>query len=96
MFAHAFFAMTTRDNTNISNIRTPDKKGLKHIEDVRVFFCTQKYNFWQNCCNFDFDISDVSLQYWLNVLRVMGEDGARDKDWFRARGHHLCLTDTIF
>ena len=28
--------------------------------------------------------------------RVMGEDGARGKDWFRARGHHLCLTDTIF
>ena len=26
----------------------------------------------------------------------MGEDGARGKDWLRARGHHLCLTDTIF
>ena len=26
----------------------------------------------------------------------MGEDGARDKDWLRAQGHHLCLTDTIF
>ena len=23
-------------------------------------------------------------------------DGARGKDWLRARGHHLCLTDTIF
>ena len=34
------------------------------------FFCTQKYNFCQNYCNFDFDISDISLQYWLNVLRV--------------------------
>ena len=32
----------------------------------------------------------------MNVLRVMGEDGARGKDWLRARGHHLCLTDTIF
>ena len=32
----------------------------------------------------------------LNVLRVMGEDGARGKDWLRARGHHLCLTDIIF
>ena len=30
------------------------------------------------------------------MLRVMGEDGARGKDWLRARGHHLCLTDTIF
>ena len=26
----------------------------------------------------------------------MGWDGARDKDWLRARGHHLRLTDTIF
>ena len=26
----------------------------------------------------------------------MGEDGARGKDWLRAPGHHLCLTDTIF
>ena len=25
----------------------------------------------------------------------MGGDGARSKDWLRARGHHLCLTDTI-
>ena len=23
-------------------------------------------------------------------------DGPRGKDWLRARGHHLCLTDTIF
>ena len=30
------------------------------------------------------------------MLRVMCEDGARGKDWLRARGHHLCLTDTIF
>ena len=30
------------------------------------------------------------------MLRVMGEDGARGKDWLRAHGHHLCLTDTIF
>ena len=30
------------------------------------------------------------------MLRVMGEDGAKGKDWLRARGHHLCLTDTIF
>ena len=25
----------------------------------------------------------------------MGGDRARDKDWLTARGHHLCLTDTI-
>ena len=23
-------------------------------------------------------------------------DGERDRDWCRAQGHHLCLTDTIF
>ena len=26
----------------------------------------------------------------------MGEDGASGEDLLRARGHHLCLTDTIF
>ena len=26
---------------------------------------------------------------------VMGGNGASSKDWLRARGHHLCLTDTI-
>ena len=26
----------------------------------------------------------------------MGGDGARGKDWLRVRGHHLCLTDTVF
>ena len=26
----------------------------------------------------------------------MGGDRARDKDWLRAREHHLRLTDTIF
>ena len=25
----------------------------------------------------------------------MGGDGARVKDWLRARGHHLCLTDNF-
>ena len=25
----------------------------------------------------------------------MGGDRSRDKDWLTARGHHLCLTDTI-
>ena len=25
----------------------------------------------------------------------MGGDGERGKAWLRARGHHLCLTDTI-
>ena len=28
--------------------------------------------------------------------RVIGGDGGRGKDWLRARGHHVCLTDTIF
>ena len=37
---------------------------------MHVIFCTQKCNFWQNYCNFDFDISDINLQYWLNVLKV--------------------------
>ena len=32
----------------------------------------------------------------MNALRVIGEDGARGKDWLRARKYHLCLTDTIF
>ena len=26
----------------------------------------------------------------------MGGDGERGNAWLRARGHHLCLTDTIF
>ena len=26
----------------------------------------------------------------------MGGDGERGKAWLRERGHHLCLTDTIF
>ena len=26
----------------------------------------------------------------------MDEDGARDKDWLRAWGRHLCFTDTVF
>ena len=26
----------------------------------------------------------------------MGGDGARGKDWLRAREHHVCLTDIIF
>ena len=30
----------------------------------------------------------------LMCLRILGGDGARGVDW--ARGHHLCLTDTIF
>ena len=26
----------------------------------------------------------------------MGGDGAKGRDWRKTRGHHLCLTDTIF
>ena len=33
-----------------------------------VFVAHKKYNFWKNYCNFDFDISDISLQYWLNWM----------------------------
>ena len=33
--------------------------------------------FDKKTCNFDLDISDISLQYQLNVLRVMDEAGAR-------------------
>ena len=61
-----------------------------------VFFFAHKNIIFDKITAILTDISDISLQYWLNVLRVMGEDGARGKDWLRARGHHLCLTDTIF
>ena len=44
----------------------------KFIEDVYVTFCSQKYNLWQNYCNFDFDLSDISLQYRLNMLEGHG------------------------
>ena len=48
-------------------------KYYNHIEDVHMTFCTQKYNFFQNYCNFDnFDISDISLKYRLNVLEGHG------------------------
>ena len=69
---------------------------LKAYWRCACVICTQKYNFWQNYCNFDFDISDISLQYWLNVLRVMGEDGARGKHWLRARGITYVLQTQIF
>ena len=62
---------------------------LKHIEDV-LFFAHKNIIFDKITA-----ISTLTFQT-LNVLRVMGEDGARGKDWLRARGHHLCLTDTIF
>ena len=60
------------------------------------FFAHKNIIFDKITAIFDFDISDISLQHGLNVLRVMVEDWARGKDWFRARGHRLCLTDTIF
>ena len=37
-------------------------------------------------------VSSINCLWW----RVMGGDGERGKAWLRARGHHLCLTDTIF
>ena len=64
---------------------------IKHIEDVHVFifFCEIAAIL---TLTFQTLVSSIDL----SVLRVMGEDGARGKDWLRARGHHLCLTDTIF
>ena len=51
-----------------------------------VTFCTQKYNFWQNYCNFDFTFQTlVSSIDWI-CWRVMGVYGARDWDWRRAQG----------
>ena len=44
------------------------RRYFKHIEHERVTFCTQKYNFRQNDCSFDFDISDISHQYRFNVM----------------------------
>ena len=61
------------------------------------FFFAHKNIIWQNYCSFDYDISDISLQYWLNVLRVMGEDGARGKDWLTVgHGGITCVLQTQF
>ena len=43
----------------------------KHIEDVHVTFCTQKYNFDKITAILT-DISDISFQYRLNVLESKG------------------------
>ena len=63
---------------------------------MHVTFCTQKYNFDKVTAiltlTFQALVSDIDYLWW----RVMGGDGERGKAWLRARGHHLCLTDTIF
>ena len=63
---------------------------------MHVTFCTQKYNFDKVTAiltlTFQAVVSDIDCLWW----RVMGGDGERGKAWLRARGHHLCLTDTIF
>ena len=63
---------------------------------MHVTFCTQKYNFDKITAiltlTFQVLVSSIDCLWW----RVMGGDGERGKAWLRARGHHLCLTDTIF
>ena len=63
---------------------------------MHVTFCTQKYNFDKITAiltlTFQALVSRIDCLWW----RVMGGDGERSKAWLRARGHHLCLTDTIF
>ena len=63
---------------------------------MHVTFCTQKCNFDKVTAiltlTFQALVSGIDCLWW----RVMGGDGERGKAWLRARGHHLCLTDTIF
>ena len=63
---------------------------------MHVTFCTQKYNFDKATAiltlTFQALVSGIDCLWW----RVMGGDGERGKAWLRARGHHLCLTNTIF
>ena len=63
---------------------------------MHVTFCTQKYNFDKVTAiltlTFQALVSDIDCLWW----RVMGGDGEKGKAWLRARGHNLCLTDTIF
>ena len=63
---------------------------------MHVTFYTQKYNFDKATAiltlTFQALVSGIDCLWW----RVMGGDGERGKAWLRARGHHLCLTDTIF
>ena len=63
---------------------------------MHVTFCTQKYNFDKITAiltlTFQALVSSIDCLWW----RVIGGDGERGKAWLRARGHHLCLIDTIF
>ena len=63
---------------------------------MHVPFCTQKYNFDKITAiltlTFQALVSSIDCLWW----RLMGGDGERGKAWLRARGHHLCLADTIF
>ena len=72
------------------------RTAIKSILKMCMCFFAHKNIIFDKITAILTDISDISLQYLLNVLRVMGEDGAKGKDWLRARGQHLCLTDTIF
>ena len=55
---------------------------------MHVFFFTQK--------NIIFDKITAILTLTFQTLIDGVEGQAKGKDWLRARGHHLCLTDTIF
>ena len=57
------FQLLPRDLANVNAWKTMFDP---YIEDVHVCFCAQKYNFWQNYCNFDFEISDITV-FTLNI-----------------------------
>ena len=63
---------------------------------MHVTFYIQKYNFDKITAiltlTFQALVSSIDCLWW----RVMDGDGERGKAWLRVRGHHLCLTDTIF
>ena len=59
------------------------------------FFVANKNTFFDKITAILTDISDISLQYGLNVLRVMGEDRARGKAGL-GHGGITCVLQTQF